>query len=67
MMFFPDILQTMIVAFMVAVPICAIYQRAGFNPIWAALLFIPIFGLLLVFLHLAFFPWPKLDKQTGES
>jgi|ABSP01.1.fsa_nt_gi uncharacterized membrane protein YhaH (DUF805 family) len=66
MLFFPEILQTMIVALMIAVPTCAIYQRAGFNPIWAVMLLIPVFGLLLVFLHLALFPWHQRNKKIGE-
>lgn len=61
------VFESMIVALMVAVPTCFIYQRAGFNPVWAALLFVPIFGVFLVVAHLALFPWPKQrNRQLGE-
>jgi hypothetical protein len=67
MIFFPDIVQIVIVGLMIVVPICFIYQKAGFNPMWGGLVFLPGFGLLLIFLHLAFFSWPNLNKQKGES
>ncbi len=54
-----DIFQTFIVGLMIVIPFIVIYKRAGFNPAWAALVFFPGFGLLLIFLHLALFPWPN--------
>lgn len=66
MLFVPEFMQIIIVGLMIVVPICFIYQKAGFNPLWAALVFLPGFGLLLIFLHLALFPWPNQDKQAGE-
>jgi hypothetical protein len=67
MLFVPEIMQVIIVGLMILVPVCFIYQKAGFNPLWAGLVFLPGFGLLLIFLHLAFFPWPNQGWQTGES
>lgn len=58
-----DIVQTYIVGLMIVIPFAIIYKRAGFHPAWAALVFLPVFGLLLIFLHLALFPWPN---QKGK-
>jgi hypothetical protein len=65
MLFIPEFIQSLIVAVMLIVPVSIIYQRAGFNPMWAAMLFVPIFGVFLVVLHLALFPWHKRAKQSG--
>lgn len=67
MLFFPEFVQSMIVALMVAVPTCVIYQRAGFNPLWAAMLFIPVFGVFFVVFHLGWFPWPNQQHQQTEE
>jgi hypothetical protein len=66
MLFVPEFMQVIIVGLMIAVPVLFIYKKAGFHPGWAALVFLPGFGLLLIFLQLALFPWPNLDKQAGE-
>lgn len=61
----PEFLEVAIVGMMVLVPLCLIYKKAGFNPLWAALVFLPGFGLLLIFLQLALLPWPnaKPDQE----
>lgn len=59
----PEPLVAVIVGLMVAVPLVLIYKKAGFHPGWAALVFLPVFGLLLVFLHLAFWEWPNAKKE----
>jgi hypothetical protein len=70
-----DMMQTMIVGLMIVIPICMIYFKAGFNPVWAALVFLPYLGLVLVFVHLglvlvfahlALFPWPRLQQSKGK-
>ena len=62
----PEILQVAIIGMMIVIPTIVIYKRAGFSPLWAALVFLPGFGLLIIFLHLAFTPWPN-DKQEYKS
>lgn len=59
MFMLPDIFQLVITGLMILVPICLIYKKAGLNPAWGALVFLPGFGLLLIFLQLAFLPWPN--------
>jgi len=59
MFMLPDIFQLVITGLMILVPICLIYKKAGFNPTWGILVFLPGFGLLLIFLQLAFSPWPN--------
>jgi hypothetical protein len=51
---------------MVLVPLCLIYKKAGFNPLWAALVFLPGFGLLLIFLQLGLQPWPNAKTGGGK-
>lgn len=58
-----DIAQTSIIGLMLVIPFAVIYKKAGFHPAWAALVFLPGFGLLLIFLHLALFPW---KNQQGR-
>ncbi|MCQ8183097.1 hypothetical protein NP603_18420 [Methylomonas sp. SURF-1] len=60
---FPDVLQSAIVGMMVAIPTIVVYKKAGLHPGWAALVFLPVFGLLLVFLQLAFQAWPNLKQE----
>lgn len=59
----PEVMQSAIVAMMIAIPTVFIYKKAGLDPWWAALVFIPVFGLLLVFAQLAFQPWPNEKKE----
>nr|WP_305908352.1 hypothetical protein [Methylomarinum sp. Ch1-1]MDP4521177.1 hypothetical protein [Methylomarinum sp. Ch1-1] len=63
MFLFTEMLRIVIVGLMIVVPAIVIYNRAGLNPWWAGLVFLPGIGLLLICLQLAFTPWPnqKLD------
>ncbi len=63
----PDIFPIVITGLMILVPIALIYKKVGFNPIWSALVFLPGFGLLLIFLQLAFLPWPNSIESKRES
>lgn len=58
----PEPLVAAIVGMMIAIPLLLIYKKAGLHPGWAALVFVPIFGLLLVFLQLAFTDWPSARR-----
>ncbi len=59
----PEPLVAAIVGLMIAVPLVFIYKKAGLHPGWAAMVFVPVFGLLLVFLQLAFLDWPNAEKE----
>lgn len=59
----PEPLVAAIVGMMIAIPLVLIYKKAGFHPGWAALVFVPVFGLLLVFLQLAFQDWPSAKRE----
>jgi len=65
-MLFPEMGKIVIVALMIIIPIGVIYKKAGFHPAWASLVFLPGFGLLLIFLQLALTPWPK-QKKMGKT
>ena len=63
-MLFQEIVQVFIVGLLIFLPVCLIYKKAGFHPAWAALVFLPVFGLLLIFMQLALVPWPnQRDKM----
>ena len=63
MLMVPEILQVAIVGLMIIIPTILIYRKAGFHPAWAALVFLPGFGLLIIFLQLAFTPWPNAKQE----
>jgi hypothetical protein len=63
MMMFPDIFQAFILGLFIFLPVCLIYRKAGFHPAWAALVFLPVFGMLLIFLQLALLPWPNRRNE----
>lgn len=66
MMMFPEVIQVFIVGLLIFIPTCLIYKKAGFHPVWAALVFLPVFGLLLVFMQLALLPWPNLRDHLED-
>ena len=59
----PEPLVAAIVGMMIAIPLVLIYKKAGFHPGWAALVFVPVFGVLLVFLQLALQDWPSTKRE----
>jgi hypothetical protein len=61
-----DIAQTFVIGLMLVIPFMVIYKKAGFHPAWAALVFLPGFGLLLIFLQLALYPW-KNQKNLAKA
>ncbi len=66
-MLVPVIFKIVIVGLMIVIPVALIYKKAGFNPMWAALVFLPVFGLLLIFLQLALLPWPNQKETEGRE
>ncbi len=59
----PEIMQSAIVGMMIAIPAAFIYRKVGLNPWWAALVFLPVFGLLLICLQLALQTWPNAKTE----
>ncbi len=55
----PGLFRVAIVGLMILVPVFFIYRRAGFNPAWSLLVFVPGVGLLTIFLQLALMEWPN--------
>jgi len=43
-------------------PVWVIHRKAGLSPWLSLFLFIPIFGLLLVYMILAFSKWPATQR-----
>ncbi len=66
MLMIPEVFQLVITGLMIVIPIVLIYKKAGFNPFWAVLVFLPGFGLLIVFLQLAFMPWRNNTNYKKE-
>ncbi|MGD7035584.1 hypothetical protein [Methylotuvimicrobium buryatense] len=64
---FPEMGRIIIVALMIVIPVMLIYRKAGFHPAWALLVFLPGFGLLLIFLQLALLPWPNQKTNDRSS
>ncbi len=65
MLMIPDIFQIVITGLFILVPAAMIYKKAGFNPLWCFLVFLPGFGLLLIFLQLALSPWPNQKNNRS--
>ncbi|CAA9889352.1 conserved hypothetical protein [Candidatus Methylobacter favarea] len=66
-MVFSEVIQVFIVGLLIVLPVCLIYKKAGFHPAWAALVFLPGFGLLLVLMQLALLPWPNLRDKIERG
>ncbi|MBU2572408.1 MAG: hypothetical protein KJ725_20705 [Gammaproteobacteria bacterium] len=64
---FPEMGRIIIVALMIVIPVMLIYRKTGFHPAWALLVFLPGFGLLLIFLQLALLPWPNQKTNDRSS
>jgi hypothetical protein len=62
-----DMLFTLPVSFLVILPLWRIYDRAGINPLWALLVFLPVVGLFLPLLVLAFARWPKIEGEASVA
>jgi len=62
----PEFMQVVIVGLMILIPLFFIYKKAGLNPWWSTLVFVPGFGLLLIFLQLAFWVWPNVNTDQGR-
>lgn len=58
----PDFTRLLYIGLLLLIPLFLIYKKAGFSPYWSFLVFIPL-GLLMIFIHLAFFDWPNAAKN----
>lgn len=61
--FIQNIYQTILFGMMLIVPVWKIYKKAGLNPALSFLLFIPLIGMFIVYVNLAFSDWPNLRKK----
>ena len=66
MFIFPEFGRMVIVGLMILIPVCLIYKKAGYHPVWGLLVFLPGLGLLLIFLQLALLPWPNLKTEEQD-
>lgn len=64
---YPEFGRIAIVGLMILIPLVFIYKKAGFNPAWAFLVFLPGLGLLLIFMQLAFMPWPNMKDELENK
>jgi hypothetical protein len=55
----PALLNYYLPALIILYPAWRICRRAGFNPLVSLLLLVPLLGLLLLTLYLAFKEWPN--------
>jgi len=62
----PEFFHIVIVGLMILIPLYFIYKKTGLNPLFSLLIFIPGFGLLLIFLQLALFPWPNIQSTQED-
>ncbi len=67
MLMIPDIFQIVITGLMIVIPIAVIYKKAGFSPFWSTFVFLPGFGLLVIFIQLAFSPWRNCIDNKGDQ
>ena len=62
----PDFTRLLSLGLLLLIPLFLIYKKAGFSPYWSLLVFIPL-GLLLIFIHLAFFDWPNAKEFEEDA
>lgn len=61
------IMQYFIFAGIIVLPFFVMLRRAGFNPLWAAVLFIPYTGLFVVMGVMAFKRWPVEPEKVKKD
>lgn len=49
MFIFPEIGRMVIVGLMILIPVCLIYKKAGYHPLWGLLVFFTRAGLIINF------------------
>ena len=57
-----DIAQYLLYVALIIFPSCRILKRAGLNPAWAYLVFLPGLGPLAVIIILVYSDWPSFRK-----
>lgn len=53
--------SNLLVAALLVVPLWRIFSRAGLNPALSLIVFVPVFGFLIVLLILALSRWPSTE------
>lgn len=62
-----DLLLGFVLVVLLVVPIWKIFSKAGLNPLLSLLLFVPLAGVFIVTLLLAFMKWPAVERQTEDK
>ncbi|HUC63768.1 MAG TPA: hypothetical protein VMF53_17630 [Alphaproteobacteria bacterium] len=61
------LVQLVLIAVVLIVPLWRIFRRAGLNPAFSLLVLIPLLGSLAVLAILAFAPWPATVRGGRPS
>ena len=61
------LVQLVLIAVVLIVPLWRIFRRAGLNPAFSLLVLIPLLGSLVVLAILAFAPWPATERSGRLS
>lgn len=59
-------IASFIVSLILIVPVWKIFTKAGLQPALSLLVFIPLFGLIVTVMVLAFNEWPAFKNQTTD-
>ena len=60
---FKDLAQYLLYVALILIPAWRILKRAGLNPTWAYLVFLPGLGPLAVIIILVYSDWPSYRKE----
>lgn len=58
-----EIIGAIVTGVILVIPVWVIHKKAGLSPWLSLLLFIPFFGLLVVYMVLAFSKWPTTQSS----
>ncbi|ADK86321.1 hypothetical protein Deba_2968 [Desulfarculus baarsii DSM 2075] len=61
-----DFTRQSILALLLVIPAWKVCQKAGFDPKWGLLVFVPYLGYLALSLKLALSPWPAASGRGGR-
>lgn len=56
-----NLLYSVLLSLLVVIPLWRVFGRAGLHPALSLLVFIPVFGFLIVLGVLAFTRWPNVE------
>ena len=56
-----ELFQAVIFGLLIVYPTWRIFARAGLNPVWSLLIFVPYVGFLVAYVMLAVMRWPAAE------